>query len=68
MKSQRTECTLHLSYDTRVWLRPLKEKCSIAAEMEKRGTDVENKEFYFQFLLNSSAFTFLSLRSAELNN
>jgi hypothetical protein len=44
-----------------VWLQPLKGKYFLAAAMEGLGTDVQNKEFSLQSLLNSPTSTFLSL-------
>jgi hypothetical protein len=39
MKSQRTECTLYVSYDTSVWLR------QAAAAVEGFGIHVQKKIF-----------------------
>jgi hypothetical protein len=62
MKSQRTECTLYLSYDTTAWLQPA------AAAMEGFGINVQKKEFSLQSILTSQTVTFLSLWSTESNN
>jgi hypothetical protein len=60
--TQRTECTLYLSYDTSVWLQPA------PAAMEGFGIHVQNKEFSLKSLLNSHTFTFLPLWSTESNH
>jgi hypothetical protein len=60
MNSQKTECTLYLSYDVSVWLRPWKGQYSLAAAMKGLGIEVGNKEYSLQPFLKCHAFTCLS--------
>jgi hypothetical protein len=59
MKSQKTECTLYLSYDMSVWFRPA------ATAMEAVGIHIQKKAYSLYSLLNTQTFTFISLWSTE---